>query len=273
MPAPIEAGHAAIYLEPNSDGGAFSVVWRDSEGAEVPFEPFQPAGSHGIFLRPEVVIEPGSYTLVYSDECTPGPLELPLLFVSGPPPPPSDQLGELVVQYEAYCFGETNSMGYSDFPPLASVQLAASPDAEPYLPFMRVVLRDDTGTIDYQAWGAARGVSASARSRCGSLSPSFATGPPTFMLPTGSRTFTLEAEILDGPRYELSTVAEIECAQCDAPFGGGAGGEQATVDAGNGPLRRSDSTGCALADNGARAAQPALFAMLIALAALRRRRR
>ncbi len=266
-PAPIEAGNVAVYLQPNSESGQVTLVWRDADGLQVPFEVFEPEGSGRIYLRAAVPIAVGLHTLTYSDECSasaPEPIELALQFVSAPPPPPPAQLGELLVHYEAYCPGASSNGLARDFPPPVNVRLAMHPDLEPYAAFMHMSLRDDTGVIDVERWYVGRSFGTTTHARCGSLSPS---------LPTGGRTFTLEAEILDGPRYDtLTTVADIECAQCEAPPVVRTGGTGGMLDAGSEPVRRPqlESSGCSVARV---ATKPSSGALLIALAALGLRRR
>jgi hypothetical protein len=200
-----------------------------------------------------------------------GPTELELPFAAAPPPPAT--LGELIVQYDPYCPGEPVRNPGFDYPGIAHVFLAASPELEPYLPFMHGTLSDDTGALHRELWHAPAGFSASIHAACGSWIPAVA---------PGLRTFTLEAEIIDRLGYEaLATTADITCPECESPaMMEATGGTFAPVPAADaGPVEHfegsaGDAMGCRIRHVASRSSRSTEALMLfVALAVLWARRR
>jgi hypothetical protein len=141
-------------------------------------------------------------------------------------------LGDLTVEYEAYCPGETMDTSFGpvsrDYPPPIRASIARSDEAALYLPF--VVL--DFDDADNGSWhsgvltgGAlANPIVLSRGASCGGFNPS---ARPS------RHTFTASSRIVDGPTLPtLTTEADVPCLDCPAvaipPATGEAGGSGET---------------------------------------------
>jgi hypothetical protein len=213
----------------------------DPDGNEIALES-EGLSDGSAFLRASEDLGPGDYVLEYRAPCATDAFVIPVTVTDGPLQVRS--LGELTLEYSAYCPGETDNSDVGsmvrDFPPPVRVSVVPSEEASAHLAFIELQIQDDLGN----EWTSGVLPSNPTVNPISMTRAAACAGSDT-SVPVGHRTFSATAAIVDGEVLPtLTAEVDVLCLDCPEPQPPGpvdAGGPGSTSSGGATPDR-----GCSL---------------------------
>jgi hypothetical protein len=219
MPAPIEANRVAIRWTPAS--GNYNLVGARlvaADGTAIALDIILDV-KLAFLLLPQTAVAPGAYHIEYSDTCSDAPAARDVVFSSAPP------IAETPAPMEV-----SNEPSNCAIPPHPSqggpvIQTATVPLDDtlvPYLPFLRVTLTTQAGTLDETSLGEVVAPSGSPVTfkflhQCW-LGPTIAVLP---VVPRGENHLTTTGILANGiVAFVKKTSVDFNCNHCDAGTGG-----------------------------------------------------